>query len=80
MLLNIYSVYDEKSEAFGIPFFVINDALALRNYDVLLNDDNSIVSKFPSDFKLYRIGVFNDVDSSIVSTIPPVLLSSTEMI
>lgn len=60
MLLRCYSVYDESTEAFGIPFFFVNDRTAERSFGILVNDPQSMISKYPQDYSLYCFGQFDD--------------------
>ena len=60
MLLHAYALYDVKSETYGLPFFAVNDAIAVRtSYDGYLMAD-STVSRHPEDFTLYRLGLYDD--------------------
>ena len=58
MLLNAYSIYDEKAMTFGNPFFIVSDEAAKRSVSLSANQD-SILSACPGDFKLYRVGEFD---------------------
>ena len=78
MRLEIYSVFDEAAKAFGTPFFMQNDMMAARAFSDLANDANSTVFKHPSDYKLYKIGVFNDETASIESTEVPELIAHAD--
>lgn len=62
MQLSMYSLFDTKAQTFGIPFFLLNDAVAQRSFYQLYSDPQSTVHQFPSDFQLYRLGTFNDSD------------------
>lgn len=60
MLLNVYTLYDVKSETYGLPYFAVNDAIAMRTcYDGCLMAD-STVSRHPEDFTIYRLGYYDD--------------------
>lgn len=60
---NVYSVYDSVSEEFGLPVLFKNDVQAYRSFkkEVLENDKVA----FPSDYKLFRIGEFDDETGEI---------------
>lgn len=58
MLLNAYSIYDEKAMTFGNPFFIVSDEAAKRSIALSMTQD-SILFTCPGDFKLYRIGEFD---------------------
>lgn len=60
MQLNAYSVFDNKAIAFIPPFFMVNDAVAIRNFADAVNDPTHAFHKNPDDYVLYRIGSFDD--------------------
>ena len=39
--MKIYSLYDEKAEAFGTPFCALNEGVSKRMFDRLLRDADS---------------------------------------
>lgn len=74
MLLGAYSVYDECTETYGTPFFVVNDKTAERAFFQLWTDPNSTVFQSPKDFSLYYIGQFDDSDGAITKSSNPRLI------
>lgn len=74
MILKIYSIFDEKINAFMTPFFAPADGAAVRSFKDLCMDDSSTVSKNLEDFSLYRIGEYNDSDASVIATVPVELI------
>jgi len=75
MKLEIYSIFDEAAKAFNTPFFMANKAMALRAFTDLANDSQSSINKHPGDYKLYKIGTFNDENSNIESIEIPELIA-----
>jgi len=65
MKLCIYSVLDNKAQAFLAPFFMSNDAVALRAFADAANDPTHQFFKNPNDYCLYRIGAFFD-DTGVI--------------
>ena len=61
MVLKIFSVFDEKAETFSPPMFLKHNGEALRSFQQVVEDNTSMISKFPSDYKLYALGTFDDV-------------------
>lgn len=59
MDLNIYTIWDQKADAYLNPFFLPNDALALRTFKDCTNDDNHAFGKNPDDYTLFNLGSFN---------------------
>lgn len=60
MELNIYSIYDSAAKSYATPFFMPNDGLAIRAFSDNANDGESVISKHPDQFVLYKIGQYND--------------------
>lgn len=68
MKLNMYSFLDEKSKVYSRPFYGHNDGDALRSFSTVVNDKQSMPSKFPVDFTLWRVGSWDDVLGVLSST------------
>lgn len=66
MKLNVYSIMDNKAEAFLPPFFMHNDSVAMRAFADAVNDSTHQFFKNPNDYCLYRIGHFDDNTGVIV--------------
>ena len=60
MKLYALTVYDEKSEAFGHPFFTSAIGIAARMFSEWANNKEGMLGKHPEDFKLYHIGYYLD--------------------
>jgi len=60
MQTNVYSVFDNKAAVYGTPFFMPNDAMAVRAFEGAVNKPGSLVFDHPEDFSLFRIGNFDD--------------------
>ncbi len=70
MKLLALTVYDEKAECFGHPFFVSAIGIATRYMSEWRNNQNSMISKHPEDFSLYHCGYWNDAEAKF-DTITP---------
>ncbi len=64
MLHNIYTIFDEKAEAYLQPFFMPNDAMALRAIADCVADPQHQFGRHPADFTLFQIAVFSDSDAT----------------
>lgn len=76
MLLEIYSIYDEKSSAYLQPFFMQNESQAVRAMLDIMHDMNHSFYRFASDYTLFKLGTFDNHNGSIISdikTITPLL-------
>lgn len=63
MILEAYSLRDTKAEVYAAPFFVPKEAFATRLLIELVKDKRSDLGKYPADFMLYRIGLY-DTDTA----------------
>lgn len=75
----IYSIYDEKAEMFNTPFFQQNDAIAIRSFNDLAADPQSLIYRHPEDYKLYEIGAFEDNNGLIVPIDPPRFIQNAQL-
>lgn len=66
MIVNLYSIYDRKSNTYSNIFSSLNDAVAIRQFTQAVNDSNSIMSVYPNDFVLCKVGSFDNVDSILL--------------
>lgn len=75
MKINTFSIYDEKAQAFNVPFFQTHVGQAIRSFSDLAKDPQSTISRHPEDYHLYHIGEFDDHDAKIVSFNEPRLVA-----
>ncbi|QCS36229.1 nonstructural protein [Capybara microvirus Cap1_SP_166] len=68
--MNLYSIQDIKT-GFLHPWLSDNDNSATRAFDSMLGSDQ-MMSKYPNDFRLFRIGEFNPVNAAIIPCVPTV--------
>jgi hypothetical protein len=57
MILNKYTIYDSALEAYHQDYSLENDAIALRQFADMANEETQI-AKNPEDYSLFRIGTF----------------------
>lgn len=67
MVREIFSIYDKKAMLYSTPFFLLQAGQALRELDQMVQDPKTTVSKYPDDFALYKIGIFNGKTGKIES-------------
>lgn len=60
MLLNAYSVYDNKTLSYSPPFFQAAHGAAVRMLTDLAADTNTSVGRHPADFSLFFVAQFDD--------------------
>lgn len=68
----VYAVYDKKMAEYGPPVAVSHVIEAERWFDSLVNGEG-VVSRYPEDFALYRIGDY-DVASGTMTAEAPVFI------
>lgn len=70
MRLNAYSIFDQKSLQYHVPFFTHTDGAAVRMVQDLVNDLDTSVGRHPGDYSLYMIGVYDDQLGLMVAETP----------
>ena len=60
MIKKVFTVYDDKSEAYLQPFFLDTVGQARRAITDCVNDVNHQFCKHPSDYTLFELGTFDD--------------------
>lgn len=60
MIKKIFTIYDEKSEAYLQPFFLDTIGQAKRACTDCCNDVNHQFCKHPADYSLFQLGEFDD--------------------
>ncbi|QXP08657.1 MAG: nonstructural protein [Arizlama microvirus] len=63
--VNAYCVLDRKAKIYNTPYFIMNDAVAIRQFSMVVNGQDSMVAKFPEDYILYRVGSFDMLEGKI---------------
>ena len=61
-----YSVYDKKARSYGQIFASPNDESAKREYLVALQDNRSMLNKFPDDFELHYLFTINSESGKVI--------------
>jgi hypothetical protein len=62
MKLRVFSVYDTKTEAYMTPLFFQSKGQAVRSFTEVANDKDHAIGKYPEDFTLFEIGIWEDAD------------------
>lgn len=65
MKMHMFSVLDVKAEAYGTPFFVPHDVVATRAFVEETRNPQSQFSRYPADYHLYKLGVWDDQDGKL---------------
>jgi hypothetical protein len=60
MVLKVFSIHDQKAEAYNTPFFQKTKGEALRNFTTGVNDPKTTLNQYPEDFDLWEMGDWDD--------------------
>lgn len=58
--MNVYGIYDRCVNGYITTFSERDDRVAERNFKIALTDDNNIMSKAPSDYRLVKLAKFDE--------------------
>lgn len=64
MKLKAYCLYDIKVSTYGLPFFLHHDHDAFRMLYEAGMDQRTNVHKFPYDYVLYKVGMYDQATGS----------------
>lgn len=76
MILKVFSVYDVKARAFAQPFFFSEKGEAIRAFMSAVNDKNTMFNRYPEDYMLYYVGMY-DNSSAIFDSVNPIEMLGT---
>lgn len=63
-MINVYGIYDQCAMSYITTFNERDDKVAERNFKIALMDENNIMSKTPSDYRLVRLAKFDERDGN----------------
>lgn len=78
MIQKVFSVRDEKIEAFLPPFFARARGEAIRSFQQAVLETGHPFAKSREDFVLYELGTFDDVAGRFTSVEPIRVVSAFE--
>lgn len=64
-MMKMFTVKDMKSGLHNRPFFEQSTPAALRSWEITANEGDSMIRKFPADFRLLEIGQFDELSGAI---------------
>lgn len=76
---HIYTIHDQKAEAFLPTFQAPTDGIAERSFKELVNQVGHQFNKYPEDFTLIRIGDMDDATGVLVGTEPKTVAQGIAM-
>ena len=76
----VYSIYDKVAQVYHNPWVESSDQTAGRAFSLVCADKDTLYGTCPSDFVLYRVGMFNDVSGVFCECeIPEKILDGRDM-
>jgi hypothetical protein len=69
-MLKFYSIRDGKSETYNKPFTEVSNGVALRNFMTAMENEDSMIKKYPEDFSLWQVGQFDETTGEIIPANP----------
>lgn len=63
--LGMYSIFDEKADAYLPPFMLPNDPMAVRTFCDCVADQTHAFGRNPADYTLFRLGTFDTTGADI---------------
>lgn len=60
MLHNVFTYFDSAVGAYCPPFFLRSKGEALRWFEQMVNNPDTILYKSPKDYTLFHLGEFDD--------------------
>lgn len=80
MKYNCYAIRDSKCD-FHTPTFSLNDASASRDFAMIVNQPDNLISFSPADFSLYRVGTFDSASGIFTpEALPTLVVSASSLI
>lgn len=70
MKFSVISIYDKKSGAYDKPVFTRYLSDVIREWDIIIKDQNTKFGKNPEDFSLVQIGQFDDDNGTFENEVP----------
>lgn len=62
MFITVVAIKDHKADCYSQPMFFATEGQAIRAFQDALNDPQSNMHKHPSDYDLYKLGTFDDLE------------------
>lgn len=84
--MKLYCIYDRKAELMNPPFVQQNNAMAIRQFQIMVNqpstpERSNIIHDYHEDFVLMYLGEFDDKTCAFSPQSPTLLLSTaTELL
>ena len=75
MIKFAYCIVDRKAGLYNNPVFYLRDGQAVRDFQTLCSDRQTMIGRYPEDFVLYCIGTFDDELGKLMSLDTPSVIA-----
>lgn len=72
------SVFDQKARLFSAPFTSATVETAVRDFGRAVSDTRNMVDKWPADYVLYGVGLFNTETGTVSPHMPQLLAHGSD--
>jgi hypothetical protein len=72
MKLKVFTIYDQKTEAYKQPFFMTTKGEAIRGLLEVLDNPQHAFSKYPADFTIFELGEYDDSNGKMLPLPAPI--------
>lgn len=81
MLMGVFALFDSKAGSYGMPFFTHNRGSAIRGIKAQISQDSSsMLAKYPEDFSLFDLGIYDEVEGRISGTSPVFIIDVSDIL
>ena len=80
MIQYAFAVYDTKGETFNLPYFCPTIGLAVRMFEDMALDPQTVVAKHPEDYSLFQLGTYDMATGIFTQDKPPEAISYAHMV
>lgn len=78
--MKIFSIFDRAAQVYNTPFFQAARGVALRSFQDLTNDSQSMVHKHPGDYQLYCLGGFDEETGELMVCKPELIANAIDLV
>lgn len=78
--MELYSIRDEKAGCSYEPQIFKTEVDAIRFFDQAIQNKNTMINKYPDDFTLYKIGVYDERAGAITDVKVEKVVTAAEII
>lgn len=68
--VGVYAIFDQKQEIFDSPYMATNDINAKRRFILMIDEENSVLARWHSDYDLYKLAQFSTKTGYFEESVP----------